>query len=422
MIGEGDVGTESDGNDGDAAGDAETGGWLAAHVRTELAAFADALRAAGVAVPADGCVAAAEALAALDAHDRERVRAAVGATLRGRPDDDERFEALFGVFWTRVRGGDADYGDADGPASLGTGAEGAADAPGQTVADEDAPVGGASGGGLAGGVGSGTDAGSAGTDYSTDGESRRVELDGVGETDVDAAVATLTDAVATEPGRRWTAGAGRPDVARALRRGVAHGGVPPGIPERERARTVAEGVVLVDVSGSVLDALDRDVLLAFCRAVRERWRDTPVYFFDTALRDVSNAFDADSTAAAVRALEAGGVEWGGGTRIGDAVTALRERGAVERRDTVLLVSDGVERGGTEAIRDGMAWLARRAGRVCWLNPLAADPQWSPAAPGMRAALPYLDGCYAFADAADLDAFAADVAERGLTMRAVEGVA
>ncbi|MBP2250345.1 uncharacterized protein with von Willebrand factor type A (vWA) domain [Halarchaeum solikamskense] len=393
------------------------------HLRAELVRFATALRAGGVAVPGDGALAAADALAALDDRGREAVRAALRATLCTRPADEDVFASRFETFWTRVRGGDAAYGDDDGVATLDTSAEGVADAPGQMVVDENAAMPGGAGGERSGGVGP-SQSERAGSQYSADGASERVSLDGVrgDEGSVDDAVATFTDAVASLPGRRWGRGTGAPDVRRALRRGAATGGVPLPLPERERERSAARGLVFVDVSGSVLDHLDRDVLIGFCHAIRRRWRRTPIYFFDTALRDVSGAFDVSSPAAAADVLESTRVEWGGGTRIGDALAGLhRERPErVGRHDTVVVVSDGIERGDTDGLREQAAWLSRRAGRVLWLNPLAADERWTPSAPGMRAVLPYLDGLYAFADTDDLAALAADLKRHGPTLRAADG--
>ncbi|GGM57575.1 uncharacterized protein with von Willebrand factor type A (vWA) domain [Halarchaeum rubridurum] len=392
------------------------------YLRAELVRFAAALREGGVAVPGDGALAAADALDALDDRSRESVRAALRATLCTRPADEGTFASRFETFWTRVRGGEASYGGDDGVATLDTSAEGVADAPGQMVVDESAAMPGGAGGERSGGVGP-SQSERAGSQYSADGASEQVSLDGIhGNDDIDDAVAAFTEAVASLPGRRWGRGEGTPDVRRALRRGAATGGVPLPLPERERERTAARGLVFVDVSGSVLDHLDRDVLVGFCHAVRTRWRRTPIYFFDTALRDVSGAFDVSTPAAAADVLESTRVEWGGGTRIGDALAALRrdrpER--VGRRDTVVVVSDGIERGGTDVLREQAAWLSRRAGHVLWLNPLAADERWTPSAPGMRAVLPYLDGLYAFADTDDLAALADDLRRNGPTRRAADG--
>jgi hypothetical protein len=74
---------------------------------------------------------------------------------------------------------------------------------------------------------------------------------------------------------------------------------------------------------------------------------------------------------------------------------------VDRRTVAFVVSDGLEMGDVSVLEREVAWLARRAKRLFWLNPLAADDAYEPAARGMAAALPYLDGLFAFAAPADV---------------------
>jgi hypothetical protein len=175
------------------------------------------------------------------------------------------------------------------------------------------------------------------------------------------------------------------------------------LPKRRRKRTDVRGVVLADVSQSVLDVIDRDFLIRFLHALRSEWKSTRVFLFDTDVRDVSTAFDADSTAAAYAALERAEAEWGGGTRIGHALTTIRDRHptTVDRRTVVLVVSDGLEMGDVSELADGVSWLAGRAPLVLWLNPLAAMEPFEPTASGMAAALPHVDGVFAFADHTDV---------------------
>lgn len=70
----------------------------------ELITFTRRLNGADVAVPADGSLAAARALIALDKGGRERVQTALQATVVTRPEDTEPFNRLFGIFWGRVTG------------------------------------------------------------------------------------------------------------------------------------------------------------------------------------------------------------------------------------------------------------------------------------------------------------------------------
>ena len=57
---------------------------------------------------------------------------------------------------------------------------------------------------------------------------------------------------------------------------------------------------------------------------------------------------------------------------------------------MIIVSDGLERGGPEALMASMTRLSALAWSVLWLSPLAADPTYRPETGAMRAILPLLD--------------------------------
>jgi uncharacterized protein with von Willebrand factor type A (vWA) domain len=175
------------------------------------------------------------------------------------------------------------------------------------------------------------------------------------------------------------------------------------MPERAPRPTAVRGLVLVDVSKSVLDTLDRDFLVRVLRALTAEWRDVRTFLFDTDVTEVTAALEAESPTATLQEFDRLEAAWGGGTRIGHAVTTVRETAptAVDRDTVVLIVSDGLETGDLSRLEDGMAWLDRRARSVFWLNPLAASTEYEPACRGMVATLPHLDGLFAFAEPADL---------------------
>jgi len=411
------------------------------HVLDLLVSFVRTLRWAGVGVPADGSVEAARALAAVGFDDRERVRAALRAALVSSPTDSDAFDQQFPTFWRQLVGENDPY-------------EGAAPQQGsQTPVPPtwalDETVAGSNGG-----PGPSPDPDSSDTDASAREETRlerreRVApvREGEGEDgddaeadataavysptgsrermtaargravddDLDRALVRLTEALGSLRGRRWDrGGAERPDARRALRRSVGAGGAVLPVPERERDRTAVRATLLVDVSRSVLDAVDRGFLLDFLERVRGTWRDVRIFFFDTDLREVSDAF-ADRASGPGPALERAEAEWGGGTRIGHAVETVRRehRWAVDRRSLVFVVSDGLEVGEIEALESGMAWLSRRAAGVVWCNPLAASPEYEPTCRGMAAALPYVDGLFAFAGPGDVAEMARQLDRRGL---------
>jgi uncharacterized protein with von Willebrand factor type A (vWA) domain len=185
------------------------------------------------------------------------------------------------------------------------------------------------------------------------------------------------------------------------------GGTPLSLPQRDFTPTELRGVVFVDVSRSVLDVIDRDFLVRFLCELRTEWRSLRIFLFDTDVQEVSAAFDAETTTAAYDALERAEAQWGGGTRIGGALTTVRDRhpGAVDRRTVTLVISDGLEMGDVSELEDAVVWLSQRSPLVLWLNPLAASPSFEPTASGMQAADPYVDGIFPFAGAADIEELA-----------------
>jgi uncharacterized protein with von Willebrand factor type A (vWA) domain len=61
------------------------------------------------------------------------------------------------------------------------------------------------------------------------------------------------------------------------------------------------------------------------------------------------------------------------------------------RDTVvMIVSDGLDVGQPDLLRDAMRVLRLRSAGVVWLNPLLETEGYEPTAAGMSASLPYVD--------------------------------
>jgi uncharacterized protein with von Willebrand factor type A (vWA) domain len=230
-----------------------------------------------------------------------------------------------------------------------------------------------------------------------------------------AALDRFEDALATLSGRRWsrTPAGDAVDARRALRESLDTGGVAVSLPRREREPDDFRTALLVDVSRSVLDAIDRGYLLSFVDALVADGRAVRAFFFDTDVREVTETF-GQTGADPAEALAAAEVDWGGGTRIGASLGTLRRRRphAVDRRTAAVIVSDGLDVGDVDDLEREMAWLARRAGAVVWLNPLAASASYEPTCRGMAAALPYVDGLFAFAGNDDLREVARQLGRHG----------
>ena len=206
-------------------------------------------------------------------------------------------------------------------------------------------------------------------------------------------LARLALRIATRPSRRLVPSARGPvvDIRRSFRRSLAHGGELVELARRARAVELPSLVVLCDTSGS-MDACSR-FLLAFVLALRKVTRRTEIFAFNTSLTRLTPWLGTGDVVRTLERLARNVADWSGGTRIGPCLLAFADhhlRRTVRADTTVLILSDGLDRGDTESLETALAAIRRRARRVIWLNPLMGDPRYRPEAKGMRAALPHVD--------------------------------
>lgn len=210
--------------------------------------------------------------------------------------------------------------------------------------------------------------------------------------------------------RRGLRGA-RPDWPRLLREASRCAGECAWIPRQQRRGETVPLLVLVDVSGS-MERYAR-LLLAFLHAATRGLRRRDVFALGTSLTELTPAFalpDGDDMLAAAGAAVA---DFAGGTRLGDCLAELRRHHArrlVGRRSLVLLISDGLDTGEPQALREELQWLHRRSRRLLWLNPLLRFEAYQPSARGAAALHAASDAMLAVHNLASLEQLAGSLAE------------
>jgi uncharacterized protein len=338
-------------------------------------AFVGVLRGVGLDVPLDSAIAFARAWEAVGSDDRDLVYWAARATLVWRPEDVADFDAAFDAFWG---GGRLERREAPPVVTL-------VPVPDVEEASDE--------------------------EGEDDGEERPVltlrwsptevlrDKDFAVCTDEERAeamrlMATLRVRRARRPSRRRrpTRRPGRwPDVRRTTRAALRAGGEPidrrwldPG----ERPRRL---VLLVDVSGS-MEAHAR-ALLRFAQVVVAGGTRVEAFALGTRLTRLTRELSSRDPDAAMVAAAAAVVDWSGGTRLGACLREFNDQWGVPglaRGATVVVLSDGWDRGEPELLGSEVARLARVAHRLVWVNPLKASPGYEPLARGMAAALPHVD--------------------------------
>ena len=163
--------------------------------------------------------------------------------------------------------------------------------------------------------------------------------------------------------------------------------------------------MLVDVSGS-MEPYAR-ALLSFAQvAVNARARQrlpVEVFTIGTRLTRLTRELSTRDPDRALGLAAHAVPDWSGGTRLGQTIGQFCERwGApgLARGATIVILSDGWDRGDPALLGEQMARLGRLAHRIIWVNPLRSTPGYEPIARGMAAALPHIDR---FVDGHDLAA-------------------
>jgi uncharacterized protein with von Willebrand factor type A (vWA) domain len=190
-------------------------------------------------------------------------------------------------------------------------------------------------------------------------------------------------------------------------------GEPARLARRHRRARPRRLVLLVDVSGSM--APYADALLRFAHAaVRCRPQSTEVFTLGTRLTRVTKALRSTDPETALAAASAAIPDWSGGTRLGDGLAAFVTRYAhpgLARRATVVVFSDGWERGDTAPLAEAVARLRRLVHRLVWVSPHRGRPGFAPTAGGLAAVLPHLDALLAGHSLAALAELAESLSER-----------
>jgi uncharacterized protein with von Willebrand factor type A (vWA) domain len=166
-------------------------------------------------------------------------------------------------------------------------------------------------------------------------------------------------------------------------------------------RRQARFLLFCDGSRSMAPFAER--FLQFAYALTRKADRVEVFLFSTKIRRVTDRLRMDAKGR-LPTLTGLGMEWDGGTRIGESLERfLHDHGwRMLARDTlVIIASDGLDSGEADRLARSMAEIRRRVAGVIWLNPLLALRGYRPEARGMKAALPYID---TFSEACDPASF------------------
>jgi uncharacterized protein with von Willebrand factor type A (vWA) domain len=356
-----------------------------------LAAFARALKRAGVPIDSTRVALAAQAAVQVGITHKNDVRFALEAVLVSRPQDRAVFEAVFDVFFRAPQGTPsvsllAQAASADPhqpePTTAQRRAQEALASPAlsQAAIDSAEP----------------SDEEPLALRASAYSRLRQADFRSLSGHDMRHMQRLLREVRLDLPlvmGRRLAAsGQGsRLDWAKAMQWAACHDGELVRLPYLQRRKQALPLLILVDVSGSM--AVYARWLLAF---LHQATRKVPraVFSFGTQLTDLNAAFRQPDTDAMLDSINRTVADFGSGTRLGDALHHLlvqHARQLVGRRTVVLLISDGLDTGEPQVLEAALQQLKRRTRRILWLNPLLRFEGYTPTARGPEVLSRCVDG-------------------------------
>ncbi len=164
----------------------------------------------------------------------------------------------------------------------------------------------------------------------------------------------------------------------------------PALAHQRRRRLPPPVVMLIDISGS-MERYAR-AFLHFAHGITRRQRNTHTFVFGTRLTDISRCLRHRDPDEALALAGRAASDWQGGTRIASSLAAFNRQWArrvLTRNASLLLVTDGLDRGDVGELDRAADTLARWAREIIWLNPLLRYDGFEPKAAGVRALLPHV---------------------------------
>ncbi|MBI5879761.1 MAG: VWA domain-containing protein [Chloroflexi bacterium] len=183
------------------------------------------------------------------------------------------------------------------------------------------------------------------------------------------------------------------DLRRTARANLRYGGELLTLAWKRRKTKPRPLVILCDISGS-MEQYAR-MLLHFVHTISSGFDFDRVeaFVFSTRLTRITRQLAHRDVDDAMDAVEAAVQDWGGGTRIGEALHGFNfqwARRVLGRGAVVMVISDGWDRGEPQALAREMERLQKSCHRLIWLNPLIGSEGYQPLTQGLVAALPYVD--------------------------------
>ena len=198
--------------------------------------------------------------------------------------------------------------------------------------------------------------------------------------------------LAKNPSRRWkpVRKGARVNLRRSFRQSLKTGGELIELSYARRKPKRTKLIVICDVSGSM--NIYSQFFLQFVYGLQNSFARVETFVFSTSLSRITGYLKNRTYQRALEHLSSKVQGWSGGTRIGASLASFNAEWLrrIDKRTIIIILSDGWDTGEPEQLKEALAQIKKRAGRLIWLNPLLGNPTYQPMTRGMQTALPFIN--------------------------------
>ena len=150
-------------------------------------------------------------------------------------------------------------------------------------------------------------------------------------------------------------------------------------------------VILIDISGS-MESYSR-IMLFFSHLLMEYHKNIEVFIFGTKLTKITKLLNNKDIDYALNKIGVSVTDWSGGTKIASSIREFNitwARRTLTQNQTLLLISDGLERDNENNLETEIKRLSMFASNIIWLNPLLRFKDFEPKVKSIKTILKQVD--------------------------------
>ncbi|MFT5133206.1 MAG: hypothetical protein ACI9SC_001675, partial [Gammaproteobacteria bacterium] len=181
------------------------------------------------------------------------------------------------------------------------------------------------------------------------------------------------------------------DFRRMLRGNALQGGDGISLAYRNKRIKKTKLLLLCDVSGSMQTY--SKFIIQFIYALNRELNNFGVAVFSTRMTPITSYLKNKSVEESLALVSDYVHDWAGGTTIGTCIQEFNNKFArdmLRSRTTVIILSDGWDRGDSDLLKTEMKRLHKRSHKLIWANPLLGNALYKPLCQGMKTAMPFMD--------------------------------